>query len=267
MTDVVGPADDEILFQKDGSLAFIIFNRPQARNALTWRMYDGLYELCERVDADPAIRAVVLTGAGEHSFVSGTDIEQFRSFHKPEDATAYEQRIERVIDRLERVSKPTIAQIRGACVGAGLAIAAACDFRFAAPDLRMGAPIARTLGNCLSMNNYARVLDLAGPAHAKALIMLARLLSADDALRLGLVNEVVPADRLEHRVREVAGELIQLAPLTLRATKEAIRRLQARRRLGAGEGDDLIVACYMSGDFRGAVHAFLEKRAYVWTGQ
>ncbi len=259
------PANDEILFRKDGALAFITFNRPDARNALTWRMYDGLYERCDHVDADEEIRVLILTGAGQ-AFVAGTDIEQFQSFRTPADATGYEQRIERVIDRLERVGKPTIAMIRGACVGAGLAIAAACDFRFASPDLRMGAPIARTLGNCLSMNNYARVLDLAGPAHAKALIMLARLLSANDALRLGLVNEVVPADRLEPRVREVAGELIQLAPLTLRATKEAIRRLQARRRLGAGEGDDLIVNCYMSEDFRGAVQAFLEKRTYAWTG-
>lgn len=260
------PASDEILFRKDGPLAFITFNRPDARNALTWRMYDGLFERCDRIDADEEIRVLILTGAGQ-AFVAGTDIEQFQSFRTPGDATGYEQRIERVIDRLERVGKPVIAMIRGACVGAGLAIAAACDFRFAAPDLRMGAPIARTLGNCLSMNNYARVLDLAGPAHAKALIMLARLLSADDALRLGLVNEVVPADRLEPRVREVAAELTQLAPLTLRATKEAIRRLQARRRLGAGEGDDLIQSCYMSEDFRSAVRAFLGNRTYVWTGQ
>ena len=264
---VPAPAENEILFRKDGSLAFITFNRPHARNALTWRMYDGLFEFCERVDADNEIRVLILTSAGEQAFIAGTDIEQFRSFRTPQDATGYEQRIERVIDRLERVSKPAIAMIRGACVGAGLAIAAACDFRFCSPDLRLGAPIARTLGNCLSMNNYARVLDIAGPARAKELIMLARLLSAEDALRLGLVNEVVPGDQLESRVREVAGELTQLAPLTLRATKEAIRRLQARRRLEAGEGDDLIVACYMSDDFRGAVQAFLEKRQHVWTGR
>lgn len=264
---MTAPAENEILFRKDGSLSFIIFNRPHARNALTWEMYDGLYEFCEHVDADDEIRVLILTSTGEQAFVAGTDIEQFRSFRTPQDATGYEQRIERVIDRLERVGKPTIAMMRGACVGAGLALAAACDFRFCTPDLRMGAPIARTLGNCLSMNNYARVLDLAGPARAKELIMLARLLSADDALRLGLVNEVVPADRLEPRVREVAGELTQLAPLTLRATKEAIRRLQARRRLGSGEGDDLIAACYMSDDFRGAVLAFLEKRQHVWTGR
>ncbi|HET6780570.1 MAG TPA: enoyl-CoA hydratase/isomerase family protein [bacterium] len=261
------PAENEILFRKDGSLAFITFNRPHARNALTWQMYDGLSEFCDRVDADAAVRVLILTGAGEQAFVAGTDIEQFRSFHTPQDATGYEQRIERVIDRLERVGKPTIAMIRGACVGAGLAIAAACDFRICAPDLRLGAPIARTLGNCLSMNNYARVLDLAGPARAKELIMLARLLSADEALRLGLVTEVVPADQLESRVRELAGELTQLAPLTLRTTKEAIRRLQARRRLESGEGDDLIETCYMSDDFRGAVQAFLEKRPYVWIGR
>lgn len=267
MTEVPASAEDEILFRKDGNLAFITFNRPHARNALTWQMYDGLYEFCERVDADAEVRVLVLTGAGGQAFVAGTDIEQFRSFRTAQEATGYEQRIERVIDRLERVGKPTIAMIRGACVGAGLALAAACDFRFCTPDLRIGAPIARTLGNCLSMNNYARVLDLAGPARAKDLLMLARLLSADEALSLGLVNEIVPGDRLEPRVREVAGELTQLAPLTLRATKEAIRRLQAKRRLEAGEGEDLILACYMSDDFRGAVQAFLEKRQYVWIGR
>lgn len=264
---MVPSAGNDILFRKDGPLALLTFNRPHARNALTWTMYDGLYASCEQVDADPEIRVFILTGSGDQAFVAGTDIEQFRVFRTPEDATGYEQRIERVIDRLERVTKPTIAMIRGACAGAGLALAAACDFRYCTPDLRMGAPIARTLGNCLSMNNYARVVDLVGPAWAKELIMLAQLLSADNALRLGLVNEVVLPDRLEARVREIAHELAQLAPLTLQATKEALRRLQARRRLAAGEGDDLIVACYTSGDFRGAVQAFLDKRPYVWSGR
>jgi enoyl-CoA hydratase len=267
VTDVSASTDDEILFRTDGSLAFVTFNRPAARNALTWRMYEGLFEFCDRVDTDGAIRIMILTGAGDQAFVAGTDIEQFRAFRTAQDATGYERRIERVIDRLERVGKPTIAMIRGACVGAGLAIAAACDFRLSTPDLRMGAPIARTLGNCLSMNNYARVLELAGPARAKELIMLARLLTADEALKLGLVTEVVGADRLESRVREIAGELMQLAPLTLRTTKEAIRRLQVRRRLETGEGDELIETCYMSDDFRGAVQAFLEKRPYIWTGR
>lgn len=258
---------DEILFRQDGALAFITFNRPQARNALTWNMYDRLLEFCDRVDATTEIRTVILTGAGEAAFVAGTDISQFQTFRAPQDAIAYEQRIDRVSDRLERVTKPTIAMIRGHCVGGGLALALACDFRYASPDLKMSVPIARTLGNCLSMSNYARIVDLVGPAKAKELVMLAATLEAADAQRLGLVNDVVPADRLEGRVREVAQTLAGLAPLTLRATKEAIRRIQTRRRIDSRDGEDLIVSCYISDDFRGAVAAFLEKRPYTWTGR
>src|SRR5436309_3401692 len=196
-------------------------------------MYDRLLDYCERIDGTGEIRAVILTGAGDQASVAGTDIAQFQAFRTPQDALAYEQRIERVVDRLERVHKPTIAMIRGYCVGGGLSLALACDFRYAALDVKMGVPIARTLGNCLSMSNYARVVDLVGPARTKDLIMLARL----------------------------------LAPLTLRATKEAIRRIQAHRRLAPGEGEDLIVSCYMSEDFRSAVAAFLEKRTHTWSGR
>lgn len=260
------PNRDEILLQQDGAVAVITFNRPHAHNALTWNMYDRLVEFCDAVDRSPDIRVVILRGAGEQAFVAGTDIGQFQTFQRPQDAIAYEQRIEHVLDRLERVHQPVIAMLRGYCVGGGLSIAAACDFRYAAPDLRLGVPIARTLGNCLSMSNYARLVDLVGPARAKELIMQARMLTAEEALALDLVNEVVPVARLESRVREVAATLTQLAPLTLRATKEAIRRIQTRRRIEPREGEDLVVSCYMSEDFRGAVRAFLDKRPYTWTG-
>jgi len=260
-------SQDEILFRQEAALAFITFNRPHARNALTWNMYDQLLEYCERIDGADEIRAVILAGAGTQAFVAGTDIAQFRTFRTPQDALAYEQRIERVVDRLERIRKPTIAMIRGYCVGGGLSLALACDFRYASPDLKMGVPIARTLGNCLSMSNYARIVDLVGPARTKELIMLARMLDAGEALRLGLVNEIVPVRRLQGRVTKVAQTLTALAPLTLHATKEAVRRIQTHRRLDPGEGEDLIVSCYTSEDFRSAVAAFLEKRAPTWSGR
>ena len=164
-------AGQEILFEQDRQLAYITFNRPEARNAMTWNMYDRLEKLCDQVDSSEDIRVVILQGAGDQAFVAGTDIAQFQSFRTPQDAIAYEQRIDRVVDRLERVQKPTIAMIRGYCVGGGMSLALACDFRYASPDLRLGVPIARTLGNCLSMSNYARVLDLVGPARAKEVIM------------------------------------------------------------------------------------------------
>jgi len=258
-------ADPELLYETDGPVAIVTFNRPQARNAMTWAMYDGLREACERVDADPDVRVMILRGAGGSAFVAGTDIGQFRDFHTPEDALAYERRLDGVMDRVEAVTRPTIAAIEGYAVGGGAAIAVACDFRYCTPESQIGVPIARTLGNCLSMANTARLVELLGPARTKDLIYRARLVGGEEALRAGLVNEVVPAARLHERVREIADELAANAPITLRVTKEAIRRLQAARR-GVG-GDDLVVQAYMSEDFRAGVAAFLEKRRPVFRGR
>ena len=258
-------ADPELLYETDGPLAFVTFNRPQARNAMTWAMYDGLLQACDRVDGDANVRVMILRGAGGKAFVAGTDIGQFRDFRTPEDALAYERRLDGVMDRLEAVTRPTIAAIEGYAVGGGAAIAVACDFRYCTPESQIGVPIARTLGNCLSMANTARLVELIGPARTKDLIHRARLVGGDEALQAGLVNEVVPADGLHARVREIADELAANAPITLRVTKEAIRRLQAARR-GVG-GDDLVVQAYMSEDFREGVAAFLEKRRPAFRGR
>ena len=257
----------EILFDVDGQIATITFNRPEAMNAMTWNMYDRLVTYCDELDQNDDIRVAIFKGAGDRAFVSGTDIGQFRAFATPRDAIDYERRTGEVTDRLERVSKPTIAMIHGVCVGGGAGIALACDFRYADPNLRFGIPIARTIGNCLSLKSYSRIVDYVGPAKAKELIMLAKLLNADEALRLGVMTEIVPAEDLEARVREVAERLTTLAPLTLAATKEAIRRIQVERSLDNEAGEDLILSCYMSEDFQGAVQAFLEKRKYAWTGR
>ena len=257
--------DPELLYETEGPLAFVTFNRPHARNAMTWAMYDGLVAACERVDADPDVRVLILRGAGGKAFVAGTDIGQFQGFRTPEDAIAYERRLDRVMDRLEAVTRPTIAAIEGYAVGGGAAIAVACDFRYCTPESQIGVPIARTLGNCLSVANCARLVDLVGPARTKDLIYRARLVGGDEARQAGLVNEVVPAGRLDQRVREVATELAANAPVTLRVTKEEIRRLQAARR--AVEGDDLVVQAYMSEDFREGVAAFLDKRKPVFRGR
>ena len=257
--------EPELLFEREGPLALLTFNRPQARNAITWAMYDGLLAACERVDAEEDLRVMVLRGAGDKAFVAGTDISQFQGFRTPDDALHYERRLDRVMDRLEAVTKPTIAAIQGYAVGAGAAIALCCDLRYCTADAKLGVPIARTLGNCLSLANTARVVDIVGPARAKELIFLARLLGAEEALSAGLVNEIAPEGRLHERVREVALEMAGHAPLTLRVTKEAIRRLLLRRR--QAEADDLVVQAYMSEDFREGVDAFLAKRKPVFRGR
>lgn len=255
----------ELLFERDGVIAIATFNRPEARNAITWAMYDGLMEVCEEVDRDEAIRAMIFRGAGGKAFVAGTDISQFQNFRTEDDALNYERRLDEVIGRLEQVTKPTIAAITGPAAGAGAVIALTCDLRYCTPDSQIGVPIARTLGNCLSIANYARLVDMVGPARTKELLFRARLLSASDAHQLGLINEIVPADHLFEHVLAVAQEIAAHAPITLRVTKEAIRRLQLHRR--AVDGDDLTIMAYMSEDFSEGVKAFIEKRKPRFRGK
>ena len=254
---------DELLYSVEDGVGTITFNRPQARNALTWGMYAGLVEAVRAADADGAVRAVVLTGAGEKAFAAGTDIGQFRSFSTPADAIGYEQRIDEVLSVLEGCRKPTIAALAGACTGGGAAIAACCDLRIAAEGARFGFPIAKTLGNCLSMNNLARLSGLLGAARVKELIFTARLIETAEALAIGLVSEVVP-DHAALGAR--AGALARLvgghAPLTLQATKAQLRQL----RTPVAEDEGLILMCYQSRDFREGMEAFLSKRAPVWSG-
>ena len=164
------PVSGEVLVTRDGPIVTLTFNRPEARNAITWGMYERLTDVCEAVDADDSVRVLVLRGAGGTAFVSGTDISQFEVFQTAEDGLRYERDLDARIDRLEQVRKPVIAQIEGYAVAAGFRIAAACDLRIATPDARFGAPIARTLGNCLSMAAYSTLLDLFGPSRLKEIM-------------------------------------------------------------------------------------------------
>lgn len=256
----------DVLFSIDGPLAFLTFNRPDARNAMTWAMYDGLVAACERVDADETIRALVIRAAGD-AFVAGTDIRQFTEFTSGSDGLAYEQRLDAVIDRLERVRVPTIAQVQGVAAGGGCVIALVCDLRVCTRAARFGVPVARTLGNCLSAANYARLVDLIGPARTKDLLFTGRLLDAAEAQALGLVTRLVEAETIDQDVLTLASTIAANAPLTIRATKEAVRRIAAERRSPAVDIDDLVAACYGSHDFREGVDAFLAKRAPRFTGR
>jgi len=249
----------QVLVERRGPAAWVTFNRPEAHNAMTFAMYELLFEACEEVDADDDVRAMVLRGAGEKAFVAGTDIRQFADFDETgEDALAYEATIDRIVGRLETVRKPTVALVDGFAMGSGLALSAACDLRVCTPAARFGLPIARTVGNCLSMENYARLAWLLGPARLKDIVFTARTIDAEEALAIGLATEVVEAGRVEARVEELCELLASHAPVTLRVTKEALRRIRAAT---APDGDDLVREAYGSEGFRRNVAAFLARSA------
>jgi enoyl-CoA hydratase/carnithine racemase len=252
--------DGVVRLDQHGAVAHITFDRPASRNAMTWAMYDQLVDALSLVEGATDMRLLVLRGAGG-CFVAGTDIAQFTSFASAEDGIAYEKRLDGIIDRLENIAIPTLAVIEHIAAGGGLAIAAACDMRICTPDTRFGAPIARTVGNCLSVANLNRLIEQLGVARTKALLLTAGFLSAEDAHAAGFVMEVLPPDRLDTRVAELCERIAAHAPITLQVTKQAVRRL---RRAALPDDEDLIRRAYGSRDFQEGVRAFLEKRAPRW---
>ena len=253
---------DELITREEGGIGHVVFNRPEARNALTFAMYEGLAAYCAEPPA--GVRAIVVSGAGG-AFAAGTDMTQFRAFSTPEQAHDYERKMDRVFTAIEQCPVPTLAAIDGACTGGGAGIAGCCDLRIASESLKFGFPIARTLGNCLSAANLARLSALMGAGRVREMIFLARLIEAEEALRIGLVSEVLPGgDALMARAAEMAERLASMAPLTLRATKEGLRRLRAATEV---DDSDLIELCYTSEDFREGMEAFLSKRRPEWKGR
>ena len=261
---------DEILFERRGEageIGWVTFNRPQARNALTFAMYEAVHDISLEAGRDRSLKVLVFTGAGGKAFAAGTDISQFRAFESEADALAYEGRMDRVLGALESVRVPTLAAIQGACTGGGAGIASACDLRIGSPSTRFGFPIARTLGNTLSMGNFVRLSLLVGPARVKDIVFTARLVEAAEAQAIGWLNEVTPDEEsLPARAEELAGSLAAMAPLTLETTQEALRRIRERM-LPEDGGHDLVVKAYMSRDFKEGVEAFLAKRKPRWEGR
>jgi enoyl-CoA hydratase len=259
---------EDFLYEIKDGVGRVTFNRPQARNSFTFQMYERLAEICQQAGNDSSVKVLLLTGAGEKAFAAGTDISQFKVFDTAQDALDYEARIERVLSAMEHCPVPIIAAIAGACTGGGFSIAGCCDLRIGAANARFGIPIGRTLGNCLSMANYVRLEALLGTARAKDIIFTARLVEAQEAHAIGLLSEVLPDyATLQSRADELARTVASQAPLTLRVTKEALRRIKDREKLNPGEDHDLILKCYLSRDFREGMDAFLNKRVPNWTGK
>ncbi|MGI5214371.1 enoyl-CoA hydratase [Plantactinospora sp. CA-290183] len=258
-------ADGELLVEQRDGLVRLTLANPERRNALTWRMYDGLAAACARINEDPRVRAVLLRGAGGRAFAAGTDIRQFTEFRSGEDGVAYERRIGQVLARLAAVRVPVVAVVEGPAVGAGLALAAYCDIVLATPDAVFGVPIAHTLGNCLTPAVISRLQRRLGHGRTMAMLVTATLLTAEEAAAAGLVAEVVPRTDLDDRVEALLARLAGGAPLTLAAFKEIDRRLAAFA--GEVEADDVLRACYGSEDFATGVRAFLAHEPPRWTGR
>jgi enoyl-CoA hydratase len=256
----------EILKDLDNGVLTITLNRPEKYNALTFGMYDEIAATCSNIPTDGSIKAIVFRGAGGKAFAAGTDISLFRSFETPEQGIAYEKNADKVFTALERCPVPTIAAITGACTGGGAGIAACCDMRIATRSLKFGFPIARTLGNCLSAATLARLVGVMGESTVIDIIYTSRLIEADEALRIGLVNEIVEDhDAVVARAAALARQIAGHAPLTMRVTKELLRRL--RHRQPAVDDDDLIGMVYTSADFKEGMSAFLEKRKPNFQGR
>jgi len=261
--DTSGREEGLVLLERTGMIAQITLSRPSSLNALTWAMYEQMETHLKSVASDETIRVVVIRGAGK-AFAAGTDITQFRGY-TGQDGIIYERKMETIIEGLYNCTKPTIAAVQGYAVGAGIVLSSVCDLRFATPTARFGAPIARTLGNCLSIKNYQHLAEAFGDMRAKEMLLTARLLSAEEALHCGFLTAIIEEERLYAHVMETAQQICNLAPLTIWATKEAHRRLHAHP--ADAPFDDVIARVYGSHDFAGGVQAHLDKRKPQWRGR
>jgi enoyl-CoA hydratase/carnithine racemase len=256
--------DGVVLLERTGSIAMMTISRPGSLNALTWTMYEQMEAHLRTLASDETLRALVIRGAGK-AFATGTDIHQFQGYTSA-DGALYERKMETIIEGLYNFPRPVIAAVHGYALGAGILFAAVADLRYATPSSRFGMPIARTLGNCLSMKNYHHLVEGFGAMRAKEMIFTGRLLSAQDALHYGFLTAIVEEDRIYAYVLEIAQQVSNHAPLTIWATKEAQRRINAAA-LRNTSFDDVMARVYDSHDFAEGVQAYGAKRKPRWTGE
>ncbi|MGH7031613.1 MAG: enoyl-CoA hydratase [Stellaceae bacterium] len=262
------PLTSKMIARRDQAIGHLIFNNPARHNAVSLEMWQGVSQIVDDFEADDAIRVIVVSGAGGRAFVSGADISEFKERRASEEAAATYSRIsEGARLRLQETLKPTIAMIRGYCIGGGLGTALACDLRIAAEGSKFGIPAAK-LGLGYAYDGIKKLVDLVGPAYAREIFYTARQFTAEEALRMGLVNQVVPADTLEGHVEECCAMIAANAPLTVRAAKVAIR--EALKDEGARDlalCKRLVDDCFASADYTEGRTAFMEKRKPAFKGR
>ena len=251
--------------RKDGAIGWLVFDNPARRNAVSVGMWEAIPRVLEDFAADPAIRVVVLAGAGDKAFVSGADISQFESQRStPEAVQRYEKIGEAAQSKLQNFDKPTIAMIRGYCIGGGVNIAAACDLRLAADDARFSIPAAK-MGLGYRASSMKKLVDIVGLAYAKEIMITARQFSAAEAREMGLVHRVASVPELAKLTREYCDAIAANAPLTMRAAKRIIREV-TRSEYDAALCNAWVKECFDSRDYREGRTAFMEKRKPVFKG-
>jgi len=261
-------ASGRMIANTEGAIGWMIFNQPEKRNAISVDMWEAMPQILGAFAADPAVRVIVLTGAGEQAFISGADISQFGEKRGTrETVLEYNATADRAAEALSRVGKPTIAMIRGFCIGGGVGVATSCDLRIAADDAKFGVPAAK-LGLGYRYVGVKRLVDLVGPSFAKEIFFTGRQFTTAEALAMGLVNRGVPVGELEATVREMAKAIADNAPLTISSIKLSVgeaMKPESERDLDSVQA--AVDACFESQDYVEGRTAFMEKRKPVFRGR
>ena len=260
-------ATDKLIARKDGAIGWIIFNNPAKRNAMSMDMYLAMGDVFEDYSRDPAIRVVILKGAGDKAFVSGADISEFKERRATAEAMAeYDAASNRAAKALRECPKPTIAMIRGFCMGGGMGTAVGCDLRIASDDSRFGVPAAK-LGVGYRYERLKQLEALVGPSFTMEIFYTGRQFSAQEALTMGLINRMLPAAELEQYVLDYAATIAGNAPLTIAAVKKSVVEMgkdETKRDIALC--DKMVDACFASKDYAEGRDAFMEKRKPVFHG-
>lgn len=259
---------ERMIVETEGAIGWMVFNNPARRNAISHDMWEAMPLIVEHFENDPAVRVIVLKGAGDKAFISGADISQFEKLRSsPESVARYEAIADRAQASLQGAKKPTIAMIHGFCIGGGVGVALSCDLRLAADNARFGVPAAR-LGLGYRWSGVKKLVDLVGPSYAKEIFYTARHFSAAEALGMGLINRAVPEAELAAYVRSYCAMIAENAPLTMQAIKGVVYELaKPATSFDRQHCDELVARCFASEDYTEGRRAFMEKRKPAFQGR